>query len=394
MKVVLGHPYIGRGGSEAVVMWLIEALKHDHEVTVLTTGGWELAELNAYYGTQVKKDEVKIRIAPVPWPVSNFSAAALRGAFFQRFACRVAGEYDIRISAYSPIDWSLPAIHFIADFSWHRELRERFDPLTPGYIYRDTVLRRAYLALADACVPRSGRDVLRDDSLIANSRWTAYQIRQACGIECAGVIYPPVWTEFPSVSWGEKENAFVMIGRISAEKRIEEAIEILEAVRARGHDVHLRICGEIGEDQYGYSISQLCRERADWIVMEGRVSGARKIRTLTHCRYGIQMRSAEPFGISVAEMVKAGAIVFTPNNGGQKEILAHPDLLFANNDDALDKICMVLASRPRQNEIRQHLSGQALQFTSTAFMRDTCDALKGKNTDEHERYSGLHNGNH
>jgi glycosyltransferase involved in cell wall biosynthesis len=375
-------------------MWLIEALKHDHEVTVLTSGGWELAELNAYYGTEVEEDQIKVRLAPIPWPVCNFSAAALRGAFFQRCAQKVAGDYDLRISPYSPIDWSLPAIHFIADFSWHRELRERFDPLTPGYIYRDTVLRRAYLGLAAACVPHSGRDVLRDDLVIANSRWTAYQIQQTCGVECAGVIYPPVWTEFPSVSWEEKEDAFVMIGRIAAEKRIEEAITILEGVRAHGHAVRLHICGEIGEDQYGCSIAQLCRERADWIVMEGRVSGARKTQILTHCRYGIQMRSAEPFGISVAEMVKAGAIVFAPNNGGQTEILDHPDLLFVDNDDALDRICVVLASAHRQNDIRGHLSGQALQFTSTAFMRNTCDSLRGNITDEHERHSGIHNSYH
>lgn len=377
MKVVLGHPFIGRGGSEAVVMWLIEALKHNHEVTVLTTGGWNLAELNAYYGTQVKASEVRVRIAPVPWPVRNYSAAALRGAFFQRGARRVAHEYDIRISAYSPIDWGMPAIHFIADFSWHRELREKFDPPTPGYIYRDTVLRRAYLGLAAACVPRSRRNVLRDDKVIANSRWTADQIQQACGVECAGVIYPPVWTEFPSVPWQEKEDAFVMIGRIAAEKRIEEAISILETVRARGYKVRLHLCGEISEDQYGNSIAQLCRERAAWIVMEGRVSGERKNCILTHCRYGIQMRSAEPFGISVAEMVKAGAIVFTPSNGGQTEILAQSDLLFAGNDDALAKICAVMANAHLQADIRKHLSCQALEFTSTAFIRDTCDLLGG-----------------
>jgi len=48
-------------------MWLIEALKRDYEVTVVTTGGWNLAALNAYYGTRVGEDEVKVRIGPGPW---------------------------------------------------------------------------------------------------------------------------------------------------------------------------------------------------------------------------------------------------------------------------------------------------------------------------------------
>jgi len=80
IKVVIGHPRIGRGGSEARVMWLIEALKGFCDITVVITGGWELAELNAFYGTSVQKDEVKVRIAPVPFLARRLSVAALRGA--------------------------------------------------------------------------------------------------------------------------------------------------------------------------------------------------------------------------------------------------------------------------------------------------------------------------
>src|ERR1035438_6553493 len=59
LKAVIGHPFLRRGGSEARVMWLIEALKSKYEITVVTTGGWDLAGLNAYYGTRVKEDEVR-----------------------------------------------------------------------------------------------------------------------------------------------------------------------------------------------------------------------------------------------------------------------------------------------------------------------------------------------
>src|ERR1700730_2021052 len=127
-KGVIRHSMMGRGGSEAGVMWLIEALKQDCDVTVVTTRGWDLAALNQFYGTQVQEDEVKVRIAPVPLLVRNLSAAALRGACYQRFASQIAGEYDVRISAYNPTDWGLPAVHFLADFSWHQALREKFDP--------------------------------------------------------------------------------------------------------------------------------------------------------------------------------------------------------------------------------------------------------------------------
>src|ERR1700687_461012 len=172
-KVVIGHPIMGRGGSESNVMWLIEALKRDCDVTVLTTKGWDLAALNEFYGTEVREDEVKVRIAPVPLLVRDLSAAALRGACYQRFAFQIAGEYDVRISAYNPTDWGLPAVHFIADFVWHRTLREQLNPPTPGFIYRNSVFRRSYLRIAAAYGRRSGRDVLRDDVVIANSTWTS-----------------------------------------------------------------------------------------------------------------------------------------------------------------------------------------------------------------------------
>ena len=376
-KAVIGHPYMGRGGSEARVMWLIETLKRDFDVSVVTTGGWDLAALNEHYETRVGKDEVTVRIAPVPFTAQPLRASALRGACYQRFARQVAGEYDVRISAYNLTDWGLPAIQFIADFSWHKELRNSLDPQAPGLIYRDTILRRAYLRIAAAYGRTSGRDVLQEDMVIANSHWSAALVKRNCGVDCAAVVYPCVWAEFPYIPWDEKEHAFVMLGRIAPEKQIEQAIAILEAVRQRGHAIRLYLCGEIGNDQYGRRIARLCRERADWILEEGRVSGIRKARLLARCRFGIQTRAAEPFGISVAEMVKAGAIVFAPNDGGQKEILDSPDLLFAGTDDAANKICAVLSSTEKQAALSDHLAGRCERFSAGNFMKVTHELITG-----------------
>jgi glycosyltransferase involved in cell wall biosynthesis len=352
-------------------MWLIEALKRDFDVTIMTTGGWDLPALNSFYGTQVRENEVKVRIAPVPFPARWLGVAALRAACYQRFARKIAGEFDVRISAYNPTDWGMPAVHEIADFSWNREIRDRLHPPSPGFIYRDSILRRIYLGIAAAYGSPSGRDILHDDLLIANSQWTAGLLRQFCDVECAAVVYPPVWTEFPIVPWEQKEQAFVMIGRIAQEKQIERAIEILDAVRQRGHALRLHLCGEIENDLYGQRIARLCQERADWIIPEGRVSGTRKAQILSSCRFGIQTTGAEAFGISVAEMMKAGAIVFAPAEGGQAEILQHPELLFADIHEAVEKIEAALESPSLQSALRAFLAGRAQLFSSDNFIRDT-----------------------
>jgi glycosyltransferase involved in cell wall biosynthesis len=369
-KVIIGHPRLGFGGSESTVMWLIEALKRDCDVTVVTTGGWNLAELNAFYGTTVRADEVTVRIAPVPLLARGLSAAALRGACYQRFAREIAGQYDVRISAYNLTDWGLPAIHFIADFSWNREIRERLHPLSRGFIYRDSILRKAYLKIASAYERPSGRNMLRDDLVIANSKWTAGVLKLPCGLEGAAVVYPPVWTQFPIVPWEKKEPSFVMIGRIAPEKQVERAIAILEAVRRRGHEVQFHLCGRIANDGYGQSIARLCRDRADWITLEGRVSGTKKGQILARCRFGIQTTTAESFGIAVAEMVKAGAIVFAPSDGGTAETLHHAALLFANDDDAIEKILAVLEKPSLQSALRVDLAKQADLFSAHTFMRE------------------------
>jgi glycosyltransferase involved in cell wall biosynthesis len=373
-KVVIGHPFLGRGGSESKVMWLIEALKKDYEITIVTTGGWDLKELNAYYGTAVNEKDVCVRIAPVPFRWLGRSAA-IRGACYQRFAQQIASEYDLRISAYNLTDWGRPAIHFIADFSWNQDVMIATNPPSPGFFYENSLLRKAYLGIVSALAKPSNRDMLREDAIIANSRWSATVIRRTCGIECAATVYPCVWTEFRPIEWMDKEQAFVMIGRIAPEKEIERAIAILEIVRRQGHPIVLHLCGDIGNDQYGRQITKLCRQHADWIIPEGSVSGEEKKEILSHCRFGIQTRGAEPFGISVAEMVKAGAIVFAPNDGGQVEILDHNDLLFQSVDDAAEKIIAVLSSPQKQSFLRNHLARQSDGFHAANYIRDVVGAV-------------------
>jgi glycosyltransferase involved in cell wall biosynthesis len=167
-----------------------------------------------------------------------------------------------------------------------------------------------------------------------------------------------------------------MIGRISPEKQIEKAISILSSVRSRGHSIKLHLCGQIEDDLYGRQIARLCREHSDWIVPEGRVTGDRKASILTSCRYGIQTRSAEPFGISVAEMVRAGAIVFAPHQGGQAEILQDSNLLFADETDAVAKIHRILQDPSLQSALHSHLRDRSACFSTSNFVESVQGFVK------------------
>ena len=91
-------------------------------------------------------------------------------------------------------------------------------------------------------------------------------------------------------------------------------------------------------------------------------------------RYGIHAREKEPFGIAVAEMVKAGCITFVPNDGGQVEIVDHAALTYSSVEEASKKILTVLDSAELQCSLREHLSRAEKRFSVEAFTSGLVDA--------------------
>jgi hypothetical protein len=70
-------------------------------------------------------------------------------------------------------------------------------------------------------------------------------------------------------------------------------------------------------------------------------------------------------------MVKAGAIVFAPADGGQAEILEHRDLLFSNTDEAVEKILSALEHPSLQSVLRTHLAHRTQIFSAQNFLHKT-----------------------
>jgi glycosyltransferase involved in cell wall biosynthesis len=371
--IAIGHSIMGLGGSEARAMWLLQALKNDFDVTLVTTRNVDIEDLNHFYGTSVESSEIRIRIAPVPFFMKHTSGiSALRGALYSRFTRRIGQEYDLCISSYNMSDWGVPAIHFIADFVWDRVVAKQFDPLPKEgakLIHKENLLRKSYLYL---CRLIGGKHRNRSsffngkDTIISNSHWSAGIIREKYGYSCDGNIYPAVRSEFVQMPWETKGFGFVSIGRIAPEKRIEQQIEILEKVRAFGHDFKFHLIGDIEDDPYGHMIRKMCSDKS-WIILEGRKSGAEKEALLTGSRFAIHTRPHEAFGITVAEMVKAGCIPFIPDSGGQTEIVPFEDLQFASTDEAVQKIDALLRDENAQQRVLQKLNGRKNLFSTSQF---------------------------
>ena len=369
---------MGFGGSEAAVLWTLEALKRTCDVTLITIGEVDLQRLNAYYGTRLAPQDFSVRHAPMPIGVrkpEQFSA--LRGRFLQRYVQRVAPEFDVMISAYGLMDFGRPGLAMVADFSFVEEWRFSLHPGVRSWNkwwYGRGWVRRVYLALCDWVSPVSS-DVWKRSLILANSDWTADLMRKKLNVQVR-TVYPPVEGNFSEVSFSDRENGFVCLGRISPEKRVDAVIDILSQVRRRGHNVHLHLLGGLDDSPYGATIKKLADQNKDWVYLEGWAVGERKKLLLASHRYGIHGRENEPFGIAVAEMASAGCIVFVPNGGGQVEIVNHPALIYNDVGDAVEKIEAVLNSNAEQENLRNNLRRNADRFSPQSFQAQIRQAVE------------------
>lgn len=370
-RIAIIHPQLREGGgSEARALRAAEALEADHEVTLITMGRPDLGRLNGYYGTHLSADRIRIVFFPIPaFARSRF--AALRFTRAARYCRANASRFDLMISTYNIMDFGVKGIQFIADFSFDDVLREkdRNDPRTLiRALRRSRIIRGPYLSLARA-LSRTSRDGWKRNLTIANSDWTARTLREAFGIETRR-IYPPVVDVPPGVSWDERETGFVYLGRISPEKDIESIIGILKAVREGGSDIHLHIVGDSNDPGYMNRIRALCLQNAAWAFLEGKMAGEEKAAFVGRHRFGISARWDEAFGIAVAEMVKAGCLVWVPAGGGPTEIVGRPELIYSGREDAVEKIGRVLRDGNLQAALCEHLEDRKKMFSVDRFARE------------------------
>jgi glycosyltransferase involved in cell wall biosynthesis len=375
-SVAVTHPFLQHGGSEAGVLWALEALKHDFAVTLITGGPVNLERLNESYGTTLGREEIRVERVPMPWLARAGHFAALRGALVQRHCHSRAKDFDLLISGYGPCSFGVPAIQYIQDFAFAPALQRRLHPELEGYRrwwYGDSPVRMAYLGLCRA-IYSADPEGWKSNLTVANSRWTADLLKKEFAMQ-ARVIYPPVAGEFPGIPWERKEDGFVCVGRVVPEKRMDAVMRILARVREQGHGVHLHILGGVDDSPYGRKIKRLAEKHRKWVLLEGWVAGRRKAELIAGHRYGINGRQNEPFGIAAAEMVKAGCIVFVPDSGGQKEIVDHPALTFRDDDEAVEKIAAVLRNAELQEKLRNHLARQAQMFSAERFQQQIRDVV-------------------
>jgi glycosyltransferase involved in cell wall biosynthesis len=96
---------------------------------------------------------------------------------------------------------------------------------------------------------------------------------------------------------------------------------------------------------YARRLDERARAHGPWVRLHRDVPRDALGPLLAARRYGIHAMADEPFGMAVAEMVRAGCIVFAPDTAGPAEIIgAYPPVTFASATQAIECIETVLGS--------------------------------------------------
>ena len=352
-------------GGDGLAAWILEALKRDYRITLLTWEPVDFAALNWSFGTELLPSEFEITTVK-PWvdrlaKIFPTPAVGLRRLYVSMEARRCAARFDAVITASNEADLGprgIQYVHFPEALSKAPKSRRW---------YHSSAAVRAYEAIGERLTGFS-LDRMKRNLTLANSEFTARAIREVFGIEPV-VVYPPAIGKFREVSWDRRNDGFVCIGRISGEKRIELMIEILSAVRLAGPQVHLHVVGNRWDPVYLDSIQRLAQANAPWVHLHENISRPELVELIASHRYGIHAMDEEPFGMAVAELVSAGCITFVPNGGGQVEIVGNDErLIYSTREDAVNKILRALRDPDCQASLRNHIASRRDLFRSERFV--------------------------
>lgn len=360
----LFHP---KGGGAAVTFWAIEALSQAFQLTVLAWGDVELEIGNRLHGTTIKRDAFILRrpprlyrwageslnwVDPSPWSVQ-------RWAFMMNWANSIAPGYDAVVSTNGEMGLQVPAIQYI-HYPYIGEAMQRSDAGT-------SARRRPWQVISGFEQERVKRN-----RTLANSDWTGAEYSRLYAAP-SHTVYPPVPGHFPDIPWQDREDGFVCVGRFNGDKRLDQVIDTVAAMREHFPGIHLHLVGvampeEPGGAEYYEHLQQRAADHSDWLYLEENLTRKELVDLVSRHRYGIHAKLDEHFGIAVAELVKAGCITFTHRSGGQVEIVADERLLFDDTEEAVKRILAAITSPAEVSALRAHLQRQAGLFSAERFM--------------------------
>lgn len=323
-----------QGGADAVCLAACEALQLEHDVTLFTISETTPSNLTDRFDISVENVGVKMPRGATMIAGTLSTAApwigpqlAFRSVALHRFFQSSAAAFDLAVSTANEFSLSLPSVQYI------HYPQFRLNRLSDDASGR---LNQLWSRLAG---PDHTDLTDHDTTLLSNSSWTGAVVEEIYGIRPT-VLYPPIDLISCDRAWSNRENGIVVVGRLAPDKRVLDAIRVVDRIREQGHDLHLHIVGATPRAYRSYvtRVTAAANERPH-VSLERDVSRDQLEHLLCTHKYGLNMKDREHFGMSVAEYCAAGMVAFAPASGGQQEILDNrSNRLFDSLDEAVSLV--------------------------------------------------------
>jgi glycosyltransferase involved in cell wall biosynthesis len=372
--VLVAHPYVyPSGGGNSVAAWALQALREEYDVTLATLGPVDYTAVNRSFGTSLKREDFRIRMAPAFW-LGVMRSMPTPGALLEqcvtiRWAQNLDREerFDALVSTQNEADFGRLGIHYV-HFPWaylpRPDNEMRWYHRIPGFL-------NAYRRFCRS-VGRASDEGLRRNVSLVNSEFVAGRMRDVHGVE-SNILYPPVPGGFPFVPWEQRVEGIVALGRMHATKRWETAVEIADRVRSQGIDISLTLISHRDDVEYGARMEALAAARP-WFRILYNLPRERMVEEVARHRYGLHTMQNEHFGIAPAELQRAGCITFVHRSGGPMEIVGRrEELMFDGAAEGCERICKVVRDADPQRELRRFAAERAECFSEERF----CTELRG-----------------
>ncbi len=211
-------------------------------------------------------------------------------------------------------------------------------------------------------------------TLIANSKYTAYNIKKCLGRE-SQIVYPPVDVEACQRLAGKPRGGskVLSISRFASGKNLELIpwiasktdknieFEIIGSTSKEGGEIYDKVLEGIAK--YGVK---------GRITISFNVSNAEKMRLLGDSKVFLHLIRSEPFGISVAEALSAGLIPLVHRSGGQREI-APPEWQYEDFSEVPKLVSRAFSVW--NPELSSNLSRPAARFKTERFSNEIVDLV-------------------
>jgi len=394
MKAVVAHHLWGRvGGGELVNAYVAKTLmERGHKVAIVSTFNFDRKKYREWFNLDLGETEVYFFL---PGTLPLFGIYQRLGIFIPlKRAIRKERPNIVFIDneLYRPILRMKERINFkileYIHFPFHalkilkgetpREYIETFKQYTAdARIYHEKYEKglwklyfKTWLKIHNKIARENPFEAA--DVVMANSHYIAKLIKILWNGE-AKVLHPPVKVnDFKSRTnkgFDERNNAIVMIGRISPEKRIEDVIDAIAITETKPV---LRVIGGMIPSALYYKSRLMRRSLEKGVRIEFYINVSRQdlINIATSSKLFVHATKGEHFGIAVVEGMAAGCPVIVHKSGGPYEDITNYGeygLLYENLSELAENIDKLMTSAKLWRIYHEKALSRSLLFNEDSF---------------------------